>query len=361
MQQSFSGLNMPVFAAFGWAGEENALKYAFSQLESFIATLHANSSRNVQVQFPFFGLNKEGQGVYLASSLSTASEPYIAFYARPASLELQLAITDKMALAKAWQAVKATPDQWRRLLTNLGPDWSLRVQQMEFDEETERTSFYQDLFKDTVDKVDDQEATKIAERAAFLNSEPKWIVPLSLSLRIPAEQVALMGGAVIKTMNNHVNMLMPLVEFMARRGRDNRPAAKPAKPRSATSAKEAPVVERPAPTPIATVATLDQFTFTSELKPLHIRRGFVNLTAAHWPFFASTARSETRPVTIYYGGRYDRNSAVWRLVPDDTARVVLSDNVRRWLEDNFNPDDHIQVTATKLQNNEIELKLEATG
>lgn len=357
MQQPFSGLNMPVFAAFGWAGEENALKYAFSQLESFIATLHANLSRNIQVQFPFFGLNKEGQGVYLASSLSTTTEPYIAFYTRPMSFELQLAISDKMALAKAWQAAEAAPDQWRRLLTNLGPDWLLRVQQMEFDEETERTSFYQDIFKDTVDKVDDQEATKIAGRAAFLNSEPKWVTPISVSLRIPSEQIALMGGAVIKTMGNHVNTLMPLVEFMARRGRDNRPAAKSAKSRPAPAPKEAPVIERPAPPP---VATLEQFSYTSELKPLHIRRGFVNLTPAHWPFFATTARSETRPVTIYYGGRYDRNSAVWRLVPDDTARIVLSDNVQHWLEDNFNPADQIQVTATKLQNNEIELKLEAT-
>ena len=40
--EEFTGLGMPVFTAFGWAGEETAQKYAYSQLEQFIALLHAN-------------------------------------------------------------------------------------------------------------------------------------------------------------------------------------------------------------------------------------------------------------------------------------------------------------------------------
>ena len=48
----FTGLSMPVFTAFGWAGEETAIKFALSQLEAFVSELHANLSREVKEKFP---------------------------------------------------------------------------------------------------------------------------------------------------------------------------------------------------------------------------------------------------------------------------------------------------------------------
>jgi hypothetical protein len=63
-------------------------------------------------------------------------------------------------------------------------------------------------------------------------------------------------------------------------------------------------------------------------------------------------------VTIYYDGRYDKKSAVWRLVPDDQARIVLSPAVREWLEDHFEAEDKIQVTAHKLDEKDIQISLQ---
>ena len=104
--------------------------------------------------------------------------------------------------------------------------------------------------------------------------------------------------------------------------------------------------------------SVDTFTYLAELKPLHIRRGFVNLTAGHWPFFALNARAQTRDVTIVFGGRQDKHSSVWRLQPDDQARLVLGPQVHDWIEENFASSDQIQVTARKLDNNEIRITLE---
>jgi hypothetical protein len=94
-----------------------------------------------------------------------------------------------------------------------------------------------------------------------------------------------------------------------------------------------------------------------ELQPLHLRRGFVNLTPEHWPFFAQTARTETRNVTVYYDGIYDKKSAVWRLQPSEQARIVLSPAVHEWLEDNFMAHDRIKVTALRLDNDEMQVSL----
>jgi hypothetical protein len=95
----------------------------------------------------------------------------------------------------------------------------------------------------------------------------------------------------------------------------------------------------------------------SELKPLHIRRGFVNLTPNHWPFFALNARTETRAVIVKYDDQVNKKSAVWRLVPNDQARVVLAPPVQEWLEENFSPSDRIQVIALKLGDDDIQITL----
>jgi hypothetical protein len=46
------------------------------------------------------------------------------------------------------------------------------------------------------------------------------------------------------------------------------------------------------------------------------------------------------------------------LQPDDQARLVLGPQVHDWIEENFSSSDQIQVTARKLDNNEIRVTLE---
>lgn len=198
-----------------------------------------------------------------------------------------------------------------------------------------------------MDELDLEKTRSLASRAYFLNGEPQWVTPLFLSRRVQAEQVAAMGLDIVRVMAERVSELEGMVEFMT--GRDARP--KPAKAR----------VRERAPRPEAKPETLDpdsQFVYVTRLKPLHIRRGFVNLTAAHWEFFATTARATTRDITVNFDDNVDQSSSVWRLSSDDTARIVLSEAVQRWLEDNFDADDRVQVTATKLENDQIEVLLE---
>jgi hypothetical protein len=85
------------------------------------------------------------------------------------------------------------------------------------------------------------------------------------------------------------------------------------------------------------------------------------LTPAHWPFFAASNRMETRDVTVVFGTRQDRHSSVWRLQPDDMARLVLGSQVHEWLEENFTNSDSIRVTAQRLDNDEIRITLGAVA
>jgi hypothetical protein len=354
VRQPFSGLTMPVFTAFGWAGEEAAINYALSQLDVFIGSLHGSLPRDAQALLPAHGLDKGSQSVYLATGDNPANSAYIAYYARPMSLEIALTITDKRLLSKALKAAETEPEAWRQLVTDLGPEWALRIQQMEVDEDDGSTSHYQDIYKDSVEKLDEDTAVRITSRAAFLNSEPKWVTPLYFSRRMESEQAAAMGTSIVKVMSDDVVALVPLIRFMTGqakqkiKSRPARAAAMKARP------KEAPVVHVP------NVLPENQFTYVSELMPLHLRKGFINLTPQHWPFFELSARTETRPVVVHFDGRYDRNSAVWRLVPDDQARIMLGPQVREWLEDHFNANDRILVTATKLENQEIQVTLQPT-
>lgn len=343
MQQQFVGLTMPVFTAFGWAGEETAIKFALSQLEEFINQLHVNLSREAQGYFPFFGLNRESQSVYLAADGEPEQDIYIAFHARPMSFELQLVIRDRMALSKALKAAANDPERWRRLLRELGADWSLHVQQLELDEDTGETTFYQDLFKGGVEEMDAETAESVASRANFLNGEPQWLVPLYLSHRMPSERVAAMGTKVISVMSDRVGELLPLIQFYTGKVR------KKTKPKSAAKPSH----------PLPEVSDPDnQFIYVAELKPLHLRRGFINMTPEHWDFFAQGARSTTREVTVAYGDDFDRESDVWRLETTDSARLVVSETVQEWLEDHFEPNDQIRVIASKLDDEEIEVRLE---
>jgi len=348
MQQQFMGLTMPVFTAFGWAGEEQALNYALSQLEQFIAALHAALPRRMQTHLPFFGLNPESQIAYLASAQEPEADLYVAFIMRPLSLEMQLSITDQMALGKALRAADADPERWLKLLQSLPGEWTLHIKQMEVDEESGERTSYQELYKDGVEELDLEAVHSLTSRAFFLNGEPQWVTPLFLGRRTQAEQIAAMGVDIVRVMAERVSELEALVEFMT--GRDARPKTAKAKTKSKAAL------------PAAKPETLDpdsQFVFVTKLKPLHIRQGFVNLTAAHWEFFASTARATTRDITITFDDKVDKSSSVWRLSSNDMARIVLSDPVQRWLEDNFDAEDKVQVTATKMEDDEIEVLLEA--
>ncbi|MEW5985761.1 MAG: hypothetical protein AB1791_03925 [Chloroflexota bacterium] len=349
----FTGLGNPVFTAFGWLGEEAARVYAYSQLEQFISALHSSLPREAQSQLPYFGLDKASQAVYLAASEEVEKDGHISFNVRPASLEIALVVSDKKVLERALKTAETEPDVWHRLVTQMGPEWNLHVEQAEYNEG--QTTHYQDLFKGPVSQLDPDSAVKLVSRTAYLNNEEQWVTPLTLSRRYPSEQIANMGLLVLKVMGEQITLLMPLFKLFTGQWRKagGKGKARPLKGRVTAKPGEVEI----APVILPDVEPDKQFTYLAELKPLHIRRGFINLTPQHWPFFALTARSETRPVTIYYEGRYDRHSAVWRLVPNDQARIVLSETVHRWLEDHFGPDDHIQVTATKLDNQEIQLTL----
>ena len=349
MQQQFMGLTMPVFTAFGWAGEEQAVNYALSQLEQFIAALHLALPRRMQTHLPFYGLNPESQIAYLASAQEPEADVYVAFIVRPLSLEIQLSITDQMALSKGLRAADADPERWLKLLQSLPGEWILHLKQMEVDEETQERTSYQELYKDTVDELDLEAVHSLTSRAYFLNGEPQWVTPLFLSRRLQAEQVAAMGVEIVRVMAERVSELEDMVEFLT--GRDARPKKAKTKAKAKNKAARAP----------RNVETLDpdkQFVYVTKLKPLHIRRGFVNLTAEHWEFFARTARATTRTITVNFEDKEDKSSSVWRLSSNDMARIVLSDPVQRWLEDNFDADDRVQVTATKTDDDDIEVLLE---
>ena len=107
--------------------------------------------------------------------------------------------------------------------------------------------------------------------------------------------------------------------------------------------------------------TEDGFNYIAELKPLHIRRGFINMTPQHWPFFSTSSRMTTRTVTVYYEGTYDKKCNVWRLSKNDQARLVLTPSAQKWLEENFNADDRILLTAVKLDDEEIQISLKAVA
>ena len=352
---NFMGLTMAVFTGFGWAGEETALKFAFDQLESFINALHVSLPRNIQQDLPAFGLSNESQGVYLAANSDVERDAHIAFYARPMSLEMQLAITDTAVLAKGLAAAEKAPANCHHLITQLGPEWSVRIQQMLVEEESGAISHYSDLFKDSMAEFTLEKAEELIAKAAYLNGQEKWVTPIYLSRRFNAEQIAAMGFKVVDVMGEQVARAMPLLALLS--GRAGRKATRTSKRKPKA---KAPAAETPAPvtkTVEPELAPEEGFVYVSELKPLHLRRGFVNMTSNHWPFFAINARTETRDVSVYYEGVYDKKSAVWRLQPGDVARLVLGPAAHEWLEDNFAPDDHIQLRAVKLDNDEIQISL----
>lgn len=359
--KDFAGLTMPVFAAFGWAGEENALKFALSQMQLFIDALYLRLPPEIRDEFHAHGLSQENQNVYLATGNSYDSDAYIAFNARPMSLEVQLGIVGQNLLSKGLAAINRDPVIAHHAITQLDPSWTLRVQQMQLDGETRERAHHLDLFKDSVGNFTEEQAREVFGRAAYLTEEDKWVTPVFLSLRLPSERAAAMGPEIVKIALDLVGALMPVLRlFTGRKARKARaPKAARGRAAQAESVEETPAGEQAITGSIKSMA--DSFNYVADLKPLHIRRGFINLTPAHWPFFAASSRAETRDVTVVFGGRQDRHSSVWRLQPDDQARIVLGPQVHEWLEENFAHSETIRVLARRLDNDEIRITLEAVG
>jgi len=339
---------MPVFTAFGWAGEETAQKFAFEQLELFISHLHARLPHSVQAELTHYGLSRENQGAYLATDGNVEQDAHIAFFARPMSLEIQLAITAREVLAKGFSAAEKDVIGAHRLVTELGPEWSLRIQQLLVEEESGAISHYQDLFKDSVSHFSPELAQEVFSKAAYLLGQEKWLISFYLSRRVESEQAAAMGSAILQVLSTQVEALMPVLSFFT--GRTGRKKGTRRAAVRKVAAQQAAVVE-------TAVAPEDTFTYIAELKPLHIRRGFINMTPEEWSFFARNARTETRKVTVYYEGLYDKKSAVWRLQPSEIARLVLGPASHEWLEDAFVPNDKIELHITRLEDDEIQIAL----
>ena len=64
----FNGLMMPVFTAFGWAGEETAVNFALSQMELFIEGIYYSLPRVTQDQFVVHGIDRASQSAYLSTT-----------------------------------------------------------------------------------------------------------------------------------------------------------------------------------------------------------------------------------------------------------------------------------------------------
>lgn len=348
---------MPVFSAFGWAEEANALKYALAQLQTFIDLLYLRLPVDIRGEFQTHGLSQENQNVYLATDDSYDAGAYVAFNARPMSLEVQLGIVGHDLLSKGLAAVNKDIAAVHHVFAQLDPNWILRVQQTQVNPETGERAHHLDLFKDSVNNLTVEQAREIFERAAYLNEEDKWATPVYLSLRMPSERVASMGYAIIDISADLVSALMPVLRLFTgkkpKKTRTVRPSTKTS--RRVDADDESPAGETAITGSIKSIA--DNFNYVAELRPLHIRRGFINLTPAHWPFFAVSNRTETRGVTVVFEGRQDKTCSVWRLQPDDQARIVLGPQVHEWLEENFANSDAIQVSVRRLDNDEIRITL----
>jgi len=350
---TFNGLTMPVFTAFGWAGEENAINFALSQMELFINSLHAALPREAQTIFPYWGVDNESQTAYISAEEKPEAGLYISLAARPLSLELNLSLKDKDTLSKAYKMATADLDAFFKLLEDLGPEWHIHLQQVEYDPESEESTFYEDLLKINIGELNPDETVHIIARAEYLNEEDKWIIPCNVFRRSESEKIASMGYGVIDQMVGQVSSLVPLAQFLSgKKKRKKRKKTDKPKQKSVGDVEET-AIRQPADS-----AELEKFVYVSHLLPLHIRRGFINLTPKHWPFFTINARTETRQVALKYGDLIDSDCVVWRLSPNDMARLVVSSKVQNWLELLFEPDDSIQVTAVKLSDKQIEMTLD---
>ncbi len=355
--EKFTGLGMPVFTAFGWAGEETAQNYAYGQLEQFVALLHENLPAGFRAEMPYYGLSAENQSVYLAAEENVEDDVHIVFNARPVSLEVQLALADKAVLVKALRLIKKNPEGFRRLLGHLDADWTFRLQQVQVNEETGERAHYQDIYKGAISDLNEENVVEIFEKAAYLDGDVQWVTPIYLSMRVPADQAAAMQKSIIPVMTERLSLLTPIIAVL--RGHSKKQVVAPVIADSEVVPAAEPVVPVEALDQPVRPLSKDEFTYVSELRPLHIDRGFINMTPEYWPFFAINARTESRPVVVIADDIRDEESAVWRLQPTDLARLVLGPQAHRWLEDHFAAGSYIQLVVTRVDDSEIQIVLES--
>ncbi len=159
-----------------------------------------------------------------------------------------------------------------------------------------------------------------------------------------------MGYSAVSVVAEQISSVLPLALFLSGKTRKRKSA--PKKRKALAAQIEETAIRQPADS-----AELETFTYVSHLQPLHIRRGFINMTPKHWPYFAINARTVTRPVALKYGESTDNDCTVWRLSPSNLARLVLSSPVQDWVEENFDDHDSIQVVASKSSDNLIDIVL----
>lgn len=347
----FIGLPMPVFTAFGWAEEAAAIKFALDQLEAFVSELHRNLPPALRTLFPHFGVDSTNKYAYLATDEDPEEGIYFTFTARPMSFLIALSVTNRRQLVQIFRVNEDDLPGWYAALVGLPETWTMRIQHMQAEEDP--PTHYQDVYNDEVSKLDLEKTREITDRASYLNGEDKWLAVLHFNRKLNSELVATMGTDSARVIAEEFNAVAPLLNWLA--FKTKRARATTRKP-----ARAAAVRKSTSPQPEVDMRDVeDKFVFQVELQPLHVRKGFINLTPAHWPFFAKSARTEIQPVTVLFDGHRDHNSSVWRLVPDDLARVVLSGPVKLWLQDNFDANDMIEVYAVKLGPENYEVTLRA--
>lgn len=354
VDDQFNGLPMPVFTAFGWAGEEAAIQFSLSKLRLFLDTLVESMSDKAKFRFPFHGVDEDARIPWLAVNRDPEVEPYIAFVAKPRAFEMRISITDPAALNRGLRAAEKNPEAWQKMISSLGMGWQLQIEQRLKEEDAVTHSHYGDLLKDSVPNINPADLKKATSRAAFLITEEKWSTPVFVSRVMTADQAAGMGRDLVKYMVVQLDKVFDIVDLFSRSGNGKSTTSKSKgkttrKKRTGRLPKE-PEIPQP-----------QTFSYTTELKGLHIRKGFVNLTPGHWPFFAEGKRMETRPITISFAGKSDDTSAVWRLQPDDQARLVLGEPAHAWLAATFSPNSNITVNALRTPDDQIEVVLSPAG
>ena len=262
-------------------------------------------------------------------------------------------LNERNALNRAFTTIQKHPDAWLKALQGVGEAWEIRFQQMEYNPDTGEATHYKDVHRGPVAEMTAELSAELVDRMAYLNGEEKWLAPLSLTRSYGSEFIAAMNTGVASELATEISEnLMPMLRLML--------GTTGAKGARKTSTKTTKARKKSKTTSARAVSEnqVEEFTYVSVIKPLHLRKGFVNLTPAHWAFFAINSRTVTHPVTLSYDGNVDKDSAMWRLVPSDMVRLVLSDKASAWFSDNFSVGNEAQLTVRKTAPREIEVKLE---
>lgn len=343
---------MPVFSAFGFIADDAAQKFALDQLRQFVELLSGRLSLEAKGYLPFHGMDPLSKSVYLAADSDNPDTGLqVAYEARPMALKTTVILSDRAALQKALNGAEENAAAWLEALTSLDNSWQFRLQQMEFDPEAGTAQHYKDVFKDSISELNEEAMVEILAKATYLNGEDKWLAPIYLTRRTPADFVAAMGRSVVDVMATDIDNLLPVIRLLGTSRKARTTTKRATRP---TRVKPAPVIAAALEKP---EELGERFTHVSTLKSLHLRRGFINMTPAHWPFFAINSRTTTREVKVHFDDKVDKKSTVWRLVPDDRARLVLGKSAHEWLEQTFDVDDAVELIAVKSDEDAIDIQL----